>query len=75
MPPFPPELRNMEDVDNFFKERVVWKKDDVVAPTEKKYDIEGDNTQKAINEMNKKENDINFMRKDILHKENEITSK
>lgn len=65
----------MEDVDNFFKEKIVWKKDEVVAPTEKKYDIAGDKTQEAMNEMNKKDNDINFMRKDILHKQNESISK
>ena len=77
-PPYVPEIDNKEDVENFFKEKIQWKAEETIAPTQKKQNKEEQNSlknQKAIKELNKKDNDINFLRGDILHQQNETITK
>lgn len=71
-------IKNMEDVNNFYKDRIEWKEDEVIVPTKKLVDqspTNVDRNKKAMSELNKKESDINFLRGDILHSENEKVSK
>jgi hypothetical protein len=77
-PPFIPDLKNLEDVGNFYKEKIEWKQEEIIAPTLRPRNSQlfnSDRNQKAMKELSKKDNEINFLRGDILHNENERTSK
>ena len=73
---FVPEISNLEDVTNFEKEKIEWKEEEFIDPTKKaNKKLESEKDIKALNELNKKESEINFLRGDILHHQNEITWK
>ena len=62
-PPFIPELKNLEDVGNFQKEKLEWEEDEFIAPTQKIDNAHNElQNKEAIEELTKKENDINFLR-------------
>lgn len=59
----------------FQKDKITWNRSEVIAP-----DMRVDGPQEktklaAINELTRKDSEINFCRGDILHHENELASK